>query len=122
VDTDSKNATPLVAKHCVPCEAGTPPLTPEQAQAFLPQISSRWRLEPLRLEREIVFRDFGRAMAFLNEVAEIAEGEGHHPDFSCSYNRVTLQLTTHAIKGLSENDFILAAKIDELLRQRRQTT
>ncbi len=119
MSSSSPDATPLVAKHCVPCEAGTPPLTLEQAQAFLPQISSRWRLKPLRLEREIVFRDFGRAMAFLNQLAQIAEGEGHHPDFSCSYNRVTLQLTTHAIKGLSENDFILAAKIDELLRRRQ---
>ena len=106
---------PLAAKHCVPCEAGTPPFRREEAQALLPQISSRWHLDTTSLHREIVFRDFSRAMAFLNRLAEIAEAEGHHPDFCCSYGRVTLDLTTHAIKGLSENDFILAAKIDELL-------
>jgi 4a-hydroxytetrahydrobiopterin dehydratase len=116
---DSLTSQPLAARHCVPCEAGTPPLARNEAEALLPLISSRWRLGEALLQREIVFRTFPRAMAFLNELANIAESEGHHPDFCCSYNRVSLELTTHAIKGLSENDFILAAKIDDLLRRLR---
>jgi 4a-hydroxytetrahydrobiopterin dehydratase len=114
--------TPLLQRRCVPCEAGTPPLTPEQAEALLAQISSRWKLaaDARSLERRVVFRDFRSAMDFLNQLADLAEEEGHHPDFCCSYRTVDLRLTTHAIQGLSENDFILAAKIDALLRRRQE--
>lgn len=116
------HASALAARRCEPCEGGTPPLPGDQAQRLLEQISSRWRMaaDDRALEREIVFRDFRRAMDFLNGLADLAEAEGHHPEFTCSYNRVRLRLSTHAVGGLSENDFILAAKIDEMLRARRQ--
>ena len=70
--------------------------------------------DPLKIARELRFKDFAQAMAFVNRLAEVAEAEGHHPDFCVSWNRVELELVTHAIGGRSENDFILAAKINEL--------
>ncbi len=76
-----------------------------------------WRLaegEPLKLARTLKRKDFAGAMAFVNRVADLAEAEGHHPDICVSWNRATLELFTHAIGGLSENDFIMAAKINEL--------
>ena len=106
----------LAAKHCVPCEGGTQPMAPTSAEAYLTQAPG-WRLvsgEPLKIARELRFKDFARAMQFVNRVAEVAEAEGHHPDFCVSWNRVKLELFTHAIGGLSENDFIMAAKINEL--------
>lgn len=103
----------LSKAHCVPCEAGTPPLTPEQADAMIQQVPG-WALEENKLTRRFRFKDFREAMLFVNKVADLAEEEGHHPDIHISWNRVRLDLTTHAIKGLSENDFIMAAKIGEL--------
>ena len=106
----------LLAKHCVPCESGTKPMAPAAAEAYLAQAPG-WRLvsdQPLKLARELRFKDFAGAMTFVNRVAEIAEAEGHHPDLCVSWNRVQLELFTHAIGGLSENDFILAAKINAL--------
>jgi 4a-hydroxytetrahydrobiopterin dehydratase len=100
----------LVHKHCVPCEAGTPPLTAAEAEVLMEQVPG-WQLEDNKLTRRFKFRDFKEAMAFVNRVAGLAEEEGHHPDIYISWNRVRLDLTTHAIKGLSENDFIMAAKI-----------
>ncbi|MEX1253067.1 MAG: 4a-hydroxytetrahydrobiopterin dehydratase [Dehalococcoidia bacterium] len=108
--------TALSAKHCAPCEGGTKPMTAAEAEAYLAHVSG-WALvagEPLRIKRELRFKNFAQAMAFINRVAEVAEAEGHHPDICVSWNRVTLELVTHAIGGLSENDFILAAKINEL--------
>ncbi len=116
----SDRSTPLRAslatKHCVPCEGGTKPMTPTAAEAYLSQVSG-WRLvagEPLKIVRSVKLKDFARAMAFVNRVAELAEAEGHHPDFCVSWNRVKLELFTHAIGGLSENDFIMAAKINQV--------
>jgi 4a-hydroxytetrahydrobiopterin dehydratase len=100
----------LVQKHCVPCEAGTPPLSEQESEALLEQVPG-WQLEDNKLTRRFKFHDFKEAMVFVNRVAALAEEEGHHPDIYISWNRVRLDLTTHAIKGLSENDFILAAKI-----------
>jgi 4a-hydroxytetrahydrobiopterin dehydratase len=105
----------LATKHCVPCEAGTPPLARADAEGLLPGVPG-WRLiegEPLKIERSFKHKDFVGAMAFVNTVAAIAEAEGHHPDIHISWNRVRFELFTHAIGGLSENDFILAAKINE---------
>jgi len=70
--------------------------------------------EPPKIARSLKFKDFARAMAFVNEIAQVAEREGHHPDICISWNRVNLELVTHAIGGLSLNDFIMAAKINEL--------
>lgn len=108
----------LTQKKCVPCEGGDPPLTQAQVQAYLPQISDEWQVEDnKKIQREFTFADFKRAMGFVNRIAEIAEDEGHHPDLYIFYNKVRVELWTHAVKGLSENDFIIAAKIDQLLNR-----
>lgn len=73
-----------------------------------------WELSEKQIQKDFRFKDFTEAMRFVNQVAELSESEGHHPDIQISWNRVTLSLTTHAIGGLSENDFILASKIDRL--------
>jgi 4a-hydroxytetrahydrobiopterin dehydratase len=78
---------------------------------MMPQVPG-WQLEENKLTRRFKSRDFMEAMAFVNRVAELSEAEGHHPDIHISWNKVRLELTTHAIKGLSENDFIMAAKIN----------
>ncbi|MBI2140968.1 4a-hydroxytetrahydrobiopterin dehydratase [Candidatus Woesearchaeota archaeon] len=108
----------LAQKKCVPCEGGTPPLGHEETEKLLRQINLWHRVGingAYAIERTFRFKDFAEAMKFVNKVAAVAEEEGHHPDIKISWNKVMLQLTTHAIKGLSENDFIMAAKIDELL-------
>lgn len=105
----------LLSKKCVPCEGGTLPLTREEAQKYLAEVPG-WQLsdDAKVISKEFKWRDFKEAMAFVNKVAKLAESEGHHPDVHISWNKVKLGLTTHAIKGLSENDFILAAKINGL--------
>ena len=106
--------TDLSQKHCVPCEGGTLPL-PDNAIAEYSRSTPEWKvLDSKKITREFKFKDFKAAMAFINNVAEIAETEGHHPDMYIFYNLVRLELTTHAIGGLSENDFIVAAKIDAI--------
>lgn len=103
----------LTQKKCVPCEAGTPPLDESEVNKLLKQIPT-WTLKDGHLYKKFKFKDFIEAMKFINSVADIAEQEGHHPDFSVHYNKVEIELWTHAINGLSENDFILAAKIDRI--------
>jgi len=103
----------LSEKKCVPCEGGTAPLGDGQACSLVERVPG-WELRDTSLVRTFRFRDFLGSMAFVNSVAEVAEAEGHHPDIHVSWNRVTLTLTTHAIGGLSENDFILAAKVSAL--------
>jgi 4a-hydroxytetrahydrobiopterin dehydratase len=107
-------AAALAGRRCVPCEKGTPPLTETEAAAYLPQVPGWEMREAKALRRRFRFPSFREAMAFVNSVAALAEEEGHHPDIFISYNRVRIDLTTHAIGGLSVNDFILAAKIDRL--------
>ena len=106
----------LAERRCKPCEGGTPPLTAEQAAALLAQISKDWVLTDgaHAIRREFRFRDFYRTMSFVNALVHIANIEDHHPDLEVGYNYCRVQFTTHAIKGLSENDFICAAKIDRL--------
>ena len=89
------------------------PLIREEAQKLLEQISD-WELseDVKNISKQYKFKDFIGAINFINNVAELAESEGHHPDIHINYNKVILELSTHAIGGLSENDFILAAKID----------
>jgi len=104
----------LNQKKCVPCEGGVPRLEGEALQAMLAQVSG-WRLEKDRkLLKRFLFEDFLALMTFVNRVAELAEAEAHHPDFSVHYSVLDFEIWTHAISGLSENDFILAAKIDAL--------
>jgi 4a-hydroxytetrahydrobiopterin dehydratase len=102
----------LTQKKCVPCEGGVPPLRPEQVAEMLPQVPG-WQVteDGRKLHRRFLFDDFVQAMAFVNKMAELAEAEAHHPDFAVHYSVVDVTIWTHAIGGLSENDFILAAKI-----------
>jgi 4a-hydroxytetrahydrobiopterin dehydratase len=105
----------LTKKKCVPCEGGTPPLEQDAIQQYLPKVPGWGVAADLKsISREFQFNDFKRAVAFVNEVADLAEFEGHHPDIAIWYNKVKLTLSTHAIEGLSENDFILAAKINQV--------
>ncbi len=105
----------LKEKHCIPCEGGTKPLDTETVSKNLEQTPGWTSLEGKSIERKFEFENFRGAMQFVNKVADIAEHEGHHPDVYIFFNKVRLELTTHAIGGLSENDFILAAKINALI-------
>jgi 4a-hydroxytetrahydrobiopterin dehydratase len=104
----------LALRKCKPCEGGTAPLTEAQAHALLAQISTAWVLTDNghAIRREFAFRDFYRTMSFVNSLAHIANIEDHHPDLEVGYNYCRVTFTTHAIHGLSENDFVCAAKID----------
>lgn len=107
----------LSEKHCVPCEGGTPQLDGPTVAKMLGQVVGWTRgdaPEGPRITKRLKFKDFVAAMAFLDKLAVIAEAEGHHPDFCVHYNQVDVTLWTHAVGGLSENDFILASKIDAL--------
>ena len=103
-------------KKCVPCEGGTPPLTGEKVQEYLKEVEGWEVKEDKLIQKTFKFKTFREGIDFVNRVANLAEQEGHHPDIHIRYNRVTFELTTHAIKGLSENDFIMASKIDLLYR------
>lgn len=105
---------PLTAQRCVPCEGGTPPLTNEKAQALHAELPDGWILSDTSLVKTFQFKSFPAAITFVDAVAKIAESEGHHPDIDIRYRKVTLTLTTHAVKGLSDNDFILAAKTEQI--------
>ena len=112
----SVSAAELTAKKCTACEGGTPPLTKEQIAAHLPAVPE-WKLadDGKLIRRKYKFKDFVTAMAFLQKVAVLAEEEQHHPDLHLTgYKNVAIELTTHAIGGLSANDFIVAAKIDTI--------
>ncbi|MES2023331.1 MAG: 4a-hydroxytetrahydrobiopterin dehydratase [Patescibacteria group bacterium] len=105
----------LANKKCVACEGkGIKPLDKEQAEGYLFEIFG-WTLdkESKMIYKEFKFKDFIGSINFINQVADIAEMEGHHPDIHIKYNKVLLELSTHSIGGLSENDFIVAAKIDD---------
>jgi 4a-hydroxytetrahydrobiopterin dehydratase len=104
----------LTKKKCVPCEGGTKPLIPDEYDAFLHNELSGWHaIAETKIEKNYKFKNFQEALDFISKVGQIAEEEGHHPDiYLHNWNKVRLTLTTHAIKGLSENDFILASKID----------
>jgi 4a-hydroxytetrahydrobiopterin dehydratase len=109
-------ADDLRKKRCAPCEGGVPPLPPDQVQALLQNLEG-W--EPVdagrKIRRRWTVKNFMAAIDFFNRLAALAEEEGHHPDLHLeSYRQVSVELWTHAIGGLSENDFILAAKIDQV--------
>jgi 4a-hydroxytetrahydrobiopterin dehydratase len=103
----------LAQRKCVPCEGGVPPLDELAARNYLRSLRGWDLVAGRRIQKEYTFKDFARALAFVTRVGAIAEAEGHHPDILIhSWNRVRLEIFTHVIGGLSENDFILAAKID----------
>ena len=109
--------TPLSQRRCKPCEGGAEPLPASAAQSLLKGVSG-WELveEGKAIRRTVTCKDFLDAVALVQKIAPIAEAEDHHPDLHLTrYKRLTIELSTHAIGGLSENDFILAAKINELV-------
>lgn len=105
----------LNLKKCIPCEEKIPPLSPEEIVAYGREIPE-WTIssDQKHISRIYTFGDFVGAIDFVNYVADVAEQEGHHPDITIHYSAVTLTLWTHAVGGLSENDFILALKIDSM--------
>lgn len=105
----------LARKACIPCRGGVPPLTGQELADLQAALGGDWRVvNEHHLEKQFVFNDFRSALDFTNRVGELAEEQGHHPDIYLSWGRVQTQIWTHKIDGLSESDFILAAKIDEL--------
>jgi 4a-hydroxytetrahydrobiopterin dehydratase len=108
-------ASALAEKTCTPCRGGVPPLTPEEAEGYRAQAPD-WSLldDATRIERRFRFKDFREAFAFVARAAELAEAEGHHPDISFGWGYAVVSLRTKKIKGLHENDFIMAAKLDRL--------
>ena len=105
----------LTAKKCTPCRGGIPPLTRAEAERLLAETPG-WTLaaDATRIERTFRFRDFAEAFAFVEKIAALAEAEDHHPDVTFGWGYCTIVLYTHKIKGLHENDFIMAAKIGAL--------
>ncbi|GAB4186580.1 MAG: 4a-hydroxytetrahydrobiopterin dehydratase [Wenzhouxiangellaceae bacterium] len=108
--------TQLATKHCAPCEGGCEPLNQDRVNQLLPQVPG-WNVvnDGLAIRRRFQFKGFYRTMSFINAMAWIANQEGHHPDFSAGFNFCEVTFTTHDIDGLSENDFICAARVNALL-------
>ena len=103
----------LTNKHCVPCEGGIPALTAEEIAPLMTQLEG-WSVDGVeKLTRTYRFPDFVQALAFVNRLGEVAEEEGHHPDILLTWGKVKVCLWTHSVSGLTENDFIVAAKADE---------
>ncbi|HEU4602656.1 MAG TPA: 4a-hydroxytetrahydrobiopterin dehydratase [Steroidobacteraceae bacterium] len=109
----------LTEKHCKPCEGGVAPLSQDEATRFMAQLQPGWQLieDGKAIKREWTFKNFYRTMSFVNAIAHIANTEDHHPDLEVGYGYCRVRYNTHAIGGLSENDFICAAKVDALLAQ-----
>jgi 4a-hydroxytetrahydrobiopterin dehydratase len=103
----------LTEQKCEPVSADTRPFSQEEARNMMSQIPE-WVLKDNTIERTFKLKDFKEAIKFVNRVADVAEKENHHPDIHIYYSKVNIELSTHKIEGLSKNDFILAAKIDEL--------
>ena len=105
----------LLEKSCVPCRGGIPPLKSKEAQDLLTKVPS-WSLTHTdsRLERRFSFKDFAAALAFVDKVGEISEQQGHHPDICFGWGYAEVVFYTHKIKGLHENDFVMAAKVNQL--------
>jgi len=106
----------LTSKRCVPCEGGVAPLTREQSSELMKQLHSDWQLsdDGKSIKRPFKFKNFYHTMSFVNAVAHVSNKEDHHPDMEVGYNYCNIRYNTHAIGGLSENDFICAAKVDTL--------
>ena len=103
----------LSEKQCVPCEGWMKPMSLSIARAYLKKVKN-WKLKNKHLYKEFKFKDFKMTLKFVNKVSQIAEKEGHHPNICFTWGKCNIEIYTHAIKGLSENDFILAAKIDKI--------
>ena len=110
------NACELTSQRCEPCEGGQPTLTRDQVTPLLEQLDAGWAVDSggSSISRDFRFKGFNKTMSFVNAVAWIANQQMHHPDLQVGYDHCEVTLTTHAIDGLSANDFIVAAKIDQL--------
>jgi 4a-hydroxytetrahydrobiopterin dehydratase len=105
--------SPLAERHCVPCRGGTPPLPGAERDRLLGQLGGGWAIsDGVHLLKEYRFPDFAEALGFVNRLGAVAEAEGHHPDIELTWGRVVVRIWTHAINGLTESDFVLAAKAD----------
>lgn len=104
----------LAAKQCKPCAAGTPALTQPQIDSLLAQLDG-WTQQGQAINKTVTFNNFHQAMSFVNAVAWVSNQEDHHPELTISYNKCKVEYTTHSVGGLSDNDFICAAKVDVLL-------
>ena len=105
----------LAEKECVPCKGGVPALRGDQLRQYRSQLDNAWQVvRDHQLEREFKFKDFRQALDFTNQVGELAESQGHHPDIYLTWGQVKITIWTHKVDGLTESDFILAAKIDQL--------
>lgn len=103
----------LAEQSCVPCKGGVPPMDAEEAERLLARLDEGWDVvETHHLERTYEFSDFAEALAFVNAIGAIAEEQGHHPDIHLAWGRVGVEIWTHKIDGLTESDFVLAAKFD----------
>lgn len=109
------NASDLAAKQCVPCKGGVPPLKGDALRKLLAQLANGWQLvNEHHLEKEYKFKNFREALDFTNRVVELAEQQNHHPDILLAWGRVKLSIWTHKIDGLTESDFVFAAKADQV--------
>jgi 4a-hydroxytetrahydrobiopterin dehydratase len=105
----------LSSKQCVPCKGGVPPLKGEEIENLRQKLGGGWDvIEEHHLEKSFSFPDFRQALDFTNKVGELAETQGHHPDIYLAWGRVKITLWTHKIDGLTESDFIFAAKVDDI--------
>lgn len=105
----------LNQEHCKPCEDGAPPMSPSEAREKIKDVENWTLVDASRLEKIFTFKDFKEALDFVNKVGAIAEAEGHHPNITIfDYKKVKIELYTHSVDGLSENDFILASLINEI--------
>ena len=105
----------LSEKKCIPCEGGIPPLTQTEIAEYIKDVSIDWKIvDNIKITREFFFVSYRHTMDFVNKVANLAESEGHHPVVHIYFGRAVVELWTHSINGLSENDFILASKIEKL--------
>jgi 4a-hydroxytetrahydrobiopterin dehydratase len=115
--TEGRPIGELARQHCEACTSETPTLTLEEVEALRPQLAAEWRVDGnARLLRSVRFKNFAAAFTRATGIALIAEAEGHHPELTVGWGHLDIELTTHAIGGLSRNDFIIAAKIDALDR------
>lgn len=108
--------TDLASKTCVPCRGGVPPLKGQELASLKAQVPGWEAINEHHLHKTYTFPDFAKALAFVNRVGEVAEQQGHHPDIMLTWGKVEITTWTHKIDGLTESDFILAAKIDKLPR------
>jgi 4a-hydroxytetrahydrobiopterin dehydratase len=104
----------LASKACVPCRGGTPPLKGEQLHSYSHQLPNWHVVDEHHITRTFTFQDFQKALDFVNRVGAVAEEQGHHPDIFLTWGKVGITLWTHSVNGLSESDFIMAAKIDQI--------